>query len=63
MRILAQFALGLGQVFTSKTNLRSMIQRNSLSLGYLPNYFSGIPNCFSNKVYQKANKLMNTQLK
>jgi len=36
---------------------------DKLMLTYLSNYFSGIPNCFSNRGYQQAKELMNTQLK
>ena len=31
--------------------------------GYLFNYFSRMPNCFSNKGYQNEKEFMNTQLK
>jgi len=37
-------------------------ETDKLLLGNLPNYFSGIPNYFSNKVYKKAKELLNIQL-
>jgi len=39
-------------------------ETNKLLFGvWIPNDFSGIPNCFSNEGYQKAKDLMYTQLK